>query len=129
VNPRIWLLLERAHDDLAAAADVLKTERPWRAATDAYYAMFHAAEALLLSLGIETSSHSAAQAAFGQQFAKTGRLDTKLHRYLLNAYDKRITADYDVTVKLRTDEVQALVAQAEEFVAAAEHHLASDLDS
>lgn len=125
MNPKVWLLLERAREDLAAAGDILETERPWRAATDAYYAMFHAAEALLLSLGMETSSHAATQAAFGQQFAKTARLDPKFHRYLLNAFDKRITADYDVTVKLRAEDVKTLVAQAEEFVAAAERYLES----
>ncbi len=123
MNPKVWLLLERAREDLEAARDVLRTERPWRAATDAYYAMFHAAEALLLSLNIEMSSHSATQAAFGQHFAKTGRLDPRLHRHLLNAFDKRITADYDVTVKLRMEEVEELTAQAEEFVAAADRYL------
>jgi len=125
VNPKVWPLLERAREDFSAAEDVLRTERPWRAATDAYYAMFHAAEALLLSLDIEVSSHSATQAAFGQQFAKTAKLDPKLHRYFLNAFDKRITADYDVTVKLRTEEVAELVGQAREFVAAAERYLES----
>ena len=123
MNPKVWLLLDRAREDLAAAGDVLETERPWRAATDAYYAMFHAAEALLLSLDIETSSHSATQAAFGLQFAKTARLDRKFHRYLLNAFEQRITTDYDVTVRLRAEEVKELVAQAEEFVAAAEQYL------
>ena len=122
MNTKVWLLLQRAREDLGAAEDVLQIERPWRAATDAYYAIFHAAEALLLSLGIETSFHSATQAAFGQQFARTAKLVPKLHRYFLNAFDKRITADYDVTVKLRTEEVEELVRQAKEFAAAAESY-------
>lgn len=125
MNPKVWLLLERAREDLAAAGDTLRTPRPWRAASDAYYAMFHAAEALLLSLDVEVSSHAATQAAFGQRFAKTGKLHPKLHRYLLNAFDKRISADYDVTVKLPVEDVEELVAQAREFIAAAEQYLES----
>lgn len=123
MNPKAWLLLDKAREDLAAAEDTLKTPRPWRAASDAYYAMFHAAEALLLSSGVETSSHAATQAAFGQRFAKTGRLDPKLHRSLLNAFDKRITEDYDVTVRLSVGDVEQLVAQARDFVSAAEQYL------
>ncbi len=125
MNPKVWLLLEKAWEDIAAGKDILGTPRPWRAASDAYYAMFHAAEAMLLSLGIETSSHAATQAAFGQHFAKSRRLDPKLHRYLLNASEKRIASDYDVTVRLRTEDVQELLLQAEEFVGAAQYLLSS----
>jgi uncharacterized protein (UPF0332 family) len=44
------------------------------AASRAYYAMFSAARALLLSQGLDFSSHSAVIAAFGQHFAKSGRV-------------------------------------------------------
>lgn len=85
--------------------------------------MFHAAEAVLLALGLELSTHSATHAAFGLHFSKTGRLAPQLHRYMLDAFDARLTADYDVTVKLRVEQVQEILAHAREFVAAAEEHL------
>ena len=122
MNPKVWLLLERARDDLSFAEDTFRSGRS-RAASDAYYAMFHAAEALLLALGLELSSHSATHAAFGLHFAKTRKLDPKLHRYLMDAFDTRITADYDVTVRLKPEEVEVLLAHAKEFVAAAEEYL------
>jgi uncharacterized protein (UPF0332 family) len=93
-------LLGRAHEDLGAAAEVLKTAHPERAASDAYYAMFHAAEALLLSIGLEFSSHAAVHAAYGVHFSKIAKLDPTFHRNLIQAYNARITSDYDVTVKL-----------------------------
>ncbi len=52
--------------------------------------MFHAAEALLLTQEIEVSSHGAVHAAFGLNFAKTGKLPAKLH--LIDAFDARLTA-------------------------------------
>jgi len=123
VNPKVWQLLERAHEDIEAAEDVFRTIHPERAASDAYYAMFHAAEAPLLSLGVETSSHSATHSIFGLQFSKTGKLDPKYHRYILDAFESRLAADYDVTVKLRLEEVQEILTQAKEFVAAADDYL------
>ena len=123
MNPKVWQLLERAHEDIEAAEDVLRTIHPERAAGDAYYAMFHAAEALLLTVGLELSSHSATHSAFGLNFAKTGKLDSRLHRYMINAFNARLTADYDVTVKLRLEEVQEILTQAKEFVAAADDYL------
>jgi len=123
VNPKVWQLLGRAQEDLRAAGEVLETSLPERAASDGYYAMFHAAEALLLSEGLEHSSHAATHAAYGLLFAKTGKLDPKFHRQMLAAYDNRLTADYDVTMRLPLEEVHALIAQAKEFVAAAEQYL------
>lgn len=93
----------RAHEDVEAAEEVLLTTHPDRAAGDAYYAMFHAAEALLLSLGMEFSKHSATHAAFGKYFSKPGRVPQQLHRYMLDAFDARLTTEYDVTVKLRVE--------------------------
>ena len=123
MNPKVWQLLEKAQEDLRVAEELLQRIHPEHSASVAYYAMFHAAEALLLSLGIEVSTHRATHAAFGLQFAKTAKLDPRLHRYLLAAFEKRTDADYDVTVKLAQKEVEALLAQAREFVAAAEAYL------
>lgn len=123
MNPKVWQLLERAREDIEAAESVLRTTHPERAAGDAYYAMFHAAEALLLALGLEFSKHSATHAAFGLHFSKTGKLAPQLHRYILDAFDARPTAEYDVTVKLRVEQVQEILSWAKEFVAAAEEYL------
>jgi hypothetical protein len=123
VSPEVWLLLDKAREDLAAMKDVMATPRPWRAATDAYYAMFHAGEALLLSRGIETSSHAATQAAFGREFSRPAELDPRLHRHLINAFEKRTVVDYEVSVKLEPGDIELVARQAEEFVAAAAAYL------
>lgn len=123
MNPKVWSLLARAHEDIQAAEDVLKTTLPERAASAAYYAMFHAAEALLLTIGLEMNSHSATHSNYGLHFAKTRKLDPKYHRYILDAFDTRLSTDRDVTVKLRIPEVEEQFAHAKEFVAAADAYL------
>jgi uncharacterized protein (UPF0332 family) len=50
-------------------------------------------------------------------------LDPKFHRYLIEAFDRRITADYDVTVRLGPEEAAEAVTQAKESAAAAEQYL------
>ncbi len=52
------------------------------------------AQALLLSRGLSFSSYAAVIAAFGKEFAKTGDLDVKFHRRLIDAQDARNMGDY-----------------------------------
>jgi len=56
-------------------------------------------------------------------FAKTAQVDPKLHRMLIHAFNKRVAAEYDVTVTVTPEEARVLLDQAGEFVAAAEKHL------
>jgi len=64
------------------------------AASRAYYAMFYAIEALLLSKGLAFSKHSAVISTFGKEFIKTGLLDARFHRSVMEAFDVRNAGDY-----------------------------------
>jgi uncharacterized protein (UPF0332 family) len=60
------LLLKKAHDSLSAAR-VLEREAMYDfSASRSYYAMFYAAQALLLAKMLSFSKHSAVIAAFGR---------------------------------------------------------------
>jgi transposase InsO family protein len=73
---------------------------------------------LLLEEGSEFSSHSAVHAAFGERFAKTGRVNPAFHRYLLDAHRARQSADYDAPADVSRDDAETLVSRAEEFLRA-----------
>ena len=62
MNDEVQLFLERAREDWLFAENIYRTPHPQRAASPAYHAMFHVAEALLQSIGIETKSHAATKA-------------------------------------------------------------------
>jgi uncharacterized protein (UPF0332 family) len=49
---------------------------------------------MLLSKGLTFSSHSAVIAAYGKEFAKTGLLDPKFHRYIIDAQERREIGHY-----------------------------------
>ena len=93
------------------------------AASRAYYAMFYVAEALLLTKGLLFSSHSAVNSAFGQQFAKTGLIDVRFHRYLIEGEDTRTTGDYEADITVTENDARRQIAHAEEFLQAAERFL------
>jgi uncharacterized protein (UPF0332 family) len=82
--------------------------------------MFYATEALFVERGLSFSSHSAVIAAFGREYAKTGILDPKLHRYLIDAQDLRNQGDYDIGASVTRDQSEQLRRWAQEFLAAVE---------
>ena len=47
-----------------------------------YYAIYHAAVALLLTEGLEPRSHAGTASMLGLHFVKTGRMDPEDARYL-----------------------------------------------
>ncbi len=98
------------------------------AAGRAYYAMFYVAEALLWTRGRAFSKHSAVHAAFGENFAKPKALDPKFHRYLLNAFEKRIEGDYQADSMIDGADVRAMILHAEEFLSAARTYLEQETE-
>jgi len=113
---KIKLLIERAQEDLGAAAHLLQEGHNEIAASRIYYAMFYAAQAALLQRDLEFGKHSAVIARFGKEFAKTGDLDPGHLNALQNAFTLRNEGDYsllrlsDGDVRPRLDEARALVA-------------------
>ena len=91
-----------------------------------YYAMFYCAEAVLLEDNLTFSKHSSVIAAFGQHFAKTGRLPQELHRMLIEAQDMRNLSDYDLMAVLNRETAETLLAKARTFLQAVAEFLPVD---
>ena len=118
-------LLEKAAENILAAEELVRTRLYAIATSRAYYAMFYAAEALLVSEGREFSSHGAVHAAFGEHFAKTGKLNIKFHRYLVDAFRERQAADYDAPSEVSRSDANTQIKRAKEFVEAVRKFLSS----
>jgi len=114
--------LEKSRRFLRSGNALLELGDPDSAVGRAYYAMFHAAEALLLSKGLEYAAHRAVQSAYGREFAKTGLLPSRFHRALLDAYESRVSADYE-SAAVDSETARKHLAGAEEFVNAAAKYL------
>jgi len=120
VKPESRRLLDKAARAIHAAETLLREGDADFAAGRAYYAMFYAAEALLFERGLQFRKHGAVHGAFGEHFIRSGLLDTRFHRWLLDAFDVRIQGDYGVDAVVSLEEARDMIDQAGEFLREAE---------
>ncbi len=118
--PEQLALIKKAKASLKAAQLLSNQGLYDFAVSRAYYAMFYVAESFLLGEGLVFSKHSAVIAAFGQYFAKTGRVPTEFHRYLIQAESSRNIGDYDIASDLSQEEAEEQIKRAKMFVDLAE---------
>ncbi|NUN97969.1 MAG: HEPN domain-containing protein [Candidatus Omnitrophica bacterium] len=123
MNDESVRLLEKARRSLWAARVLLREGEPEFAAGRAYYAMFYAAQAVLLGRGLRFRKHSGVHAAFGEHPAKGGLIEQKYHRWLLDSFDKRREGDYGINASLNHEEAEELIEQGMEFINAMEKFL------
>ena len=116
MKPEVQEYLKKADRALKVAENLLASGFDAEAAARAYYAMFYAAQALLKENGIQRVKHSAVQAAFGQHLVKTGKIDAKFHRMLIDARETRELADYTVGEEVSAETAIFRVKNAEEFI-------------
>lgn len=116
-------LLKKAREGLAAAQYLVAGGYYDFAVARAYYAMFYAAQALLLEQGRSYSQHGSLLSAVGQYLVKTGQIPAHLHRNLINAYNARIEGDYEPGGKFTAADTTLHITHAEEFIALAEAKL------
>jgi uncharacterized protein (UPF0332 family) len=123
MDETISSLLKRAQESIRGARVLLKEDLPGQAASRAYYAMFYVAQALLFERGLTFSKHSAVIARFGQEFAKTKKLDPIYHRYRRDGFETRQIADYGVTEDITRKQASNLIQQANKFLREAKVYL------
>jgi len=116
VKKEVQRLLEKADHALEVAEALEREGYIQDASSRIYYAMFYAAQALLKSENIEVRKHSAVEAALGYQFAKTGRIDPKYHRLLINARKIREVVDYDIQEEMTDQRAVLKMQDGREFV-------------
>ena len=118
MSEEIRLHFERANEYISDAEFLLRERRIASAVGRAYYAMFHAATAVLLSKDIQRSSHHGLISAFGRFIAKPGLIDYEHHRNLQEIFDLRRESDYEPIVDIRPDEATRILQKTRAFVAA-----------
>ena len=118
--------MAKAHSSLTAAKKLREELLFAESISRSYYAMFYAAKALLLMDGIDVSKHSAVAAAFGREYVKTGKIDSRYHRMLLDGFEWRQKSDYDVYWLATRERAEKCQQEAEAFVARVDRLLAGD---
>jgi len=123
MNEQYQAILDKAQDSLEAARLLLKQDYFDFAASRAYYAMYYAAEALLLARELSFSSHAAVIANYGKEYSKTGEMDRRFHKYLIAVQDLRSQGDYSYHPGVSKHNAREAVSWAAEFIKAATTYL------
>jgi len=108
--------LEKAEKKLKVAEKLLRSDDYEDAVSRAYYAVFHAAQALLLTEGERAETHKGVVTLFGLLFVKTGKFKKDLGKYLANLKDERESGDYEVFSYIDRETAETAIEEAKEFI-------------
>jgi len=116
-------LLHKSRRSLATAERLPRDGDYDFAVSRAYYAMFYAAQALLLTRDIRRSKHSGIIAAFNEQFVREGKVPHRLFISLRDAFDDRAEGDHGL-VPISEEQASAGIVAEREFVEEVSHVIA-----
>jgi uncharacterized protein len=119
------LILEKAESKLKSARIVFEARQYDDAVSRAYYGVFHALTAALLTKRLVFSSHSQVIGAFNREFVKTGMVPPEFSKDIQILFDDRQSGDYDVVTPIDRDLAQHDILRAEKIVTAIYRYIES----
>jgi len=115
LTDRVAVLLGRARQEVGAARALAVAGFELQSVSRAYFGVFYAAEAALVSLAETRSKHSAVIAAFGRLVVKQGGMNPDTAATLRRLFELRNAADYD-WLDVDQGEAARSISAAEEFI-------------
>ncbi len=115
--------LEKAKNNVAAAKATAEQGFYDVSANRSYYAIFHAARAVLALTGQDFRKHSGVIAYFRKEYVKTGIFETKLSDIIQDAFEIRTDCDYEDFYVVAKEDVEQQIQNAEYFVSKIEEYL------
>ena len=109
-------LIQKAQRYLKSAQLLLEDKDYESSVSRTYYAMFYAAQAVLLTKNLSFSSHKGVISAFGEHFVKTGTFPKEMGRELNRAFEKRQIGDYEYTFVVSNEDAEQMLQSGKEFV-------------
>lgn len=119
----IAIYIDNAHQMLDVATHNLRDGFYASAINRAYYAIFYATSAVLVTQGLSRSKHSGVIAAFRQRFIKPGLIEAEYGEIYGRVMDDRHTSDYDLEVAIEMERAQTDLEDAQRFVSRVERYL------
>lgn len=105
-------------------AKVLADQELWEGATSrAYYAAFHAVQALLLTEGLQPKTHQGTLYLFNHHFVKKSLIEAEYSQILARAAKYREEADYRHTMTFTKVQTDQTIMEVESFLKRLETYL------
>jgi len=113
---RINRFLEKSKRKLRTAKKLYAEGEYEDAISRAYYAMYHAAKALLLTKNVEPKTHQGVLRLLGNFFIKTEVIERAYGKMLAYAKELRENGDYDEYYDGTEDDAKTVIEDAENFL-------------
>lgn len=92
----------------------------------AYYSVFYAALALLVTVNVEPTKHSGVLAKFDEFFIREGIFPKEMSKIIHHAFDMRQAGDYQKSKVITQEQAVQVLELAEEFIEKIEEKLSKD---
>lgn len=115
--------MQRAKRAITSAELLLNDGDFDTSASRSYYAMFYAAEALLLTKDLKFRSHRSVISLFGEHFIKTGVFKPEMGKKLSKTFEKRLLGDYSFAPHIDEADAKEILDWAKEFFKKIEEYL------
>lgn len=119
--------LSKAKQYLEDAKKTLAMEMYDTAANRSYYAIFHAARAVLALDGLDFKKHSGVISNFQMRYIKTGIFDKQLSNIIKSAFSLRTESDYEDFYVISKADVESQVREAEIFFQTVSEYIHSEI--
>ena len=116
-------MIARAKDCLESADYNIKGGFLDAAANRAYYGVFDALQALMVSSGYAAKSHNGLRTLFAEHFLKTSIFPKEAGMWIAYCFEMRQQSDYDFSSRIELEETQQSVEYCRSFIDAVEKHL------
>ena len=120
--------IQTAKDNLRSAKILLKAEEYKSANNRAYYAIFHAINAVHAVSGMAYKRHKDAIANFNKEYVKNGIFPREMGRKINEAEEIRHSSDYDDFYIASKEESERQVSVAAEFITLVEQYCVNELE-
>ena len=97
------------------------------AANRSYYAIFHAARAVLALDGLDFKKHSGVISNFQMRYIKSGIFDKQLSNIIKSAFSLRTESDYEDFYVISKTDVENQVSEAEVFFRAISEYINTEI--
>jgi len=108
--------MEKARNDLETSEILFDNGRFAQSVNRSYYAMFHAARALMAFERYDSKTHSGILSFFHQHYIKTGKIEINLGQSIARAEKIRIQSDYDDFFIVSRQQAQVQLDDAKQFL-------------
>lgn len=123
LSKKLKTIMSKARDSLVVAKQLHIENHYNHAASRAYYAVFHALQAILLTKGLSFSKHSAVLSAFNKEFIFTKIFIKDFYDKIVRLFKDRLTGDYGYEKEVTRENSEMDVADAEMIINAIEEYL------